>query len=59
MQISEGISRKTNRFFLVFLGEKIIGLNSAIYIFVHLMGIKKDLRISKCLKNRMLLCFVS
>ena len=50
MQISEGISKKTNRLFLAFLIGMVSGLISANYDFVHEYAEKKDLCICKCLK---------
>ena len=50
MQISEGISKKTNRLFLAFLIGILSGLISVNYDFVHEYAEKKDLCICKCLK---------
>ena len=49
MQISEGISKKTNRFFLAFLIGMVSGLISVNYEFVRGCAEKKDLCICKCL----------
>ena len=58
MQISEGISKKTNRLFLAFLIGMVSGLISVNYDFVHEYAEKKDLCICKCLKISCLFVFL-